>query len=346
MALDPVALRFACAQLGPDVLLSNISANITGPGGDHEIGRLHTDQGFFPEPWPQVVATNVAWFLDDFTEANGATLVVPGSHRVVGYPPHDLEPQAPARLTGPAGSCAVVDGRLHHATGLNRTRDRATEGDLRVVRPSLPPDPGELDPLPAPRGAGRPSRAGGDHRVRRVDDARWGRRARNVGAQFLDATARGERRVCRPRVAAVMSPPRRVSRGASTHHDVSGDQVHGRNALRREDRHRHRSRPRLRALPRARLRATRRERGDRRLRHGARRHRLRRVGDPGRGRRDPCRRRRGHAGLRQRLDRDRGAARGADRDRHVRQARRAGQQRRASRIPTGGRTRAPSGSSA
>jgi ectoine hydroxylase-related dioxygenase (phytanoyl-CoA dioxygenase family) len=138
MALDPVALRFARAQLGPDVLLSNISANITGPGGDHEIGRLHTDQGFFPEPWPQVVATNVAWFLDDFTEANGATLVVPGSHRVLGYPPHDLEPRVPARLTGPAGACAVVDGRLHHATGLNRTPDETRRGIFALyVHPYL-----------------------------------------------------------------------------------------------------------------------------------------------------------------------------------------------------------------
>ena len=44
---------------------------------------------------------NVAWFLDDFTEDNGATLVVPGSHRLADYPPHDLEPSVPAQLLGP-----------------------------------------------------------------------------------------------------------------------------------------------------------------------------------------------------------------------------------------------------
>jgi ectoine hydroxylase-related dioxygenase (phytanoyl-CoA dioxygenase family) len=27
-------------------------------------------------------------------------------------------------LLGPAGSIAIIDGRLHHATGLNRTRDQ------------------------------------------------------------------------------------------------------------------------------------------------------------------------------------------------------------------------------
>jgi ectoine hydroxylase-related dioxygenase (phytanoyl-CoA dioxygenase family) len=124
MAMDPGALEFVRARLGADIILSNLCANITGPGGDRGIGRLHTDQGFLPEPWPQLLAMNVAWLLDDFTEENGATLVIPGSHQLVEYPPHDLEPSTPARLTGRAGSIALIDGRLHHATGLNRTRDQ------------------------------------------------------------------------------------------------------------------------------------------------------------------------------------------------------------------------------
>jgi ectoine hydroxylase-related dioxygenase (phytanoyl-CoA dioxygenase family) len=124
MSLDPVALDLVRATLGNDFILSNLCSNTTGPGGDREIGRLHTDQGFLPEPSAQLLVLNIAWFLDDFTDENGATLVVPGSHRLVEHPPHDLEPSAPARLLGRAGSFALVDGRLHHATGLNRTPDQ------------------------------------------------------------------------------------------------------------------------------------------------------------------------------------------------------------------------------
>jgi ectoine hydroxylase-related dioxygenase (phytanoyl-CoA dioxygenase family) len=124
MALAPVALGFVRATLGDDFILSNLCSNTTGPGGDREIGRLHTDQGFLPEPSAQLLVLNVAWFLDDFTEENGATVVVPGSHRLVEYPPHDLEPTASAQLIGRAGSLALIDGRLHHATGLNHTRDQ------------------------------------------------------------------------------------------------------------------------------------------------------------------------------------------------------------------------------
>jgi hypothetical protein len=120
-ATHPLALELVRARLGPDALLTQLSANITAPGGDREIGRLHTDQGYLLEPWPYLLALNVSWFVDDFTADNGATLVVPGSHRSDAAPPTELAPSAPAQLTGPAGSMAVWDGRLHHATGLNRT---------------------------------------------------------------------------------------------------------------------------------------------------------------------------------------------------------------------------------
>jgi ectoine hydroxylase-related dioxygenase (phytanoyl-CoA dioxygenase family) len=129
LATHPLALAIVRRLLRhDDVLLSNLSANVTGPGGDHEIGRLHTDQGFLLEPLPYQFAANVAFFLDDFTEENGATLVVPGSHKLLATPDAALEPSAPGRLTGAAGSVAVWDGRLHHATGLNRTADEHRRG--------------------------------------------------------------------------------------------------------------------------------------------------------------------------------------------------------------------------
>lgn len=138
LATHALGLAIVRSGLGPDIQLSNLSANVTGPGGNREIGRLHTDQGFLPEPWPYQLATNVAFFLDDFTEENGATLVVPGSHRTLTVPDHGLAPSAPMRLTGKAGTMAVWDGRLHHATGLNRTPDQRRRGIFATyIRPFL-----------------------------------------------------------------------------------------------------------------------------------------------------------------------------------------------------------------
>ena len=84
---------------------------------------------------PYRFAMNVTWFIDDFTEDNGATLIVPGSHKLVEFPSFELAPSAPAQVTGPAGSMAVLDGRIHHATGLNRTTDRKRRGVIGTYSP-------------------------------------------------------------------------------------------------------------------------------------------------------------------------------------------------------------------
>jgi hypothetical protein len=120
----PFAIELLTEKLGRPVLLSNFSGNIAGPGG--RVGGLHADQFYVPLPWPETpLALNVAWLATDFTAANGATLVVPGSHR---RPPPPIDaprarcPEA-VPLEAPAGTAAVLDGRLWHQTGENRTRD-------------------------------------------------------------------------------------------------------------------------------------------------------------------------------------------------------------------------------
>jgi ectoine hydroxylase-related dioxygenase (phytanoyl-CoA dioxygenase family) len=131
LAMHPVVLNVVRRLLGfEDILLSTLTANITRPGGDHGIGRLHTDQGYLPAPWPCMVACNAAFFLDDYTEENGATIFVPGTHKLLAWP-HDIPPPDPPRIacaTGRAGSVVIWDGRLHHATGLNRTPDQQRRG--------------------------------------------------------------------------------------------------------------------------------------------------------------------------------------------------------------------------
>jgi ectoine hydroxylase-related dioxygenase (phytanoyl-CoA dioxygenase family) len=62
------------------------------------------------------------WFISDFTEANGATRVVPGSHLTGRQPdPTVPHPMATVAATGRAGAAIVFDGRLWHGAGANRT---------------------------------------------------------------------------------------------------------------------------------------------------------------------------------------------------------------------------------
>ena len=130
--------------LGDHYLLSSHTANIANPGG--VTMRLHTDQWWMPPPTRKgraglpvgsmsrelfdqdtestgaispPVALNILWMLDDFTESNGGTRLVPGSH-LSGRQP-DLAAKSIA-ATGPAGTALLCDGRIWHGTGANTSK--------------------------------------------------------------------------------------------------------------------------------------------------------------------------------------------------------------------------------
>jgi ectoine hydroxylase-related dioxygenase (phytanoyl-CoA dioxygenase family) len=126
LAEHPAALHLLKTFLGWPILLSNISANITGPGGGEMV--LHADQIYMPEPWGGIQGMNVAWIIDDFTDENGATRVVPGSHKLNRMPKDDELTTDGVPLEAPAGTMVVMEGRVWHKTGTNRTKNKRRGG--------------------------------------------------------------------------------------------------------------------------------------------------------------------------------------------------------------------------
>jgi len=128
LAPDALILRLMGHLLGPDFLLSNIDANIAGPGGTPMF--MHADESFVPPPWPPYpLVANVMWMLDDFTPENGATRIVPGTHRLDHGPDWSNLPDTEP-VCGPAGTAFVFEGRLWHQTGANVTKDERRHGIL------------------------------------------------------------------------------------------------------------------------------------------------------------------------------------------------------------------------
>lgn len=123
----PVALRMVRSMIGWPALCSNISANITGPGGGEMV--LHADQLYMPQPWSGTQGINIAWCVDDFTDDNGATRIVPGSHRLNRTPTEDEATNADTvAIEAPAGTMIAFEGRVWHRTGFNRTADQRRAG--------------------------------------------------------------------------------------------------------------------------------------------------------------------------------------------------------------------------
>jgi len=125
----PLALAYVKDILGWPALLGNLSGNICGPGCAG--GYLHADQMFMPEPWPTTgpQCLNVAWAIDDFTEDNGATRVVVGSHlRNCSVPMEEMTTIETVPMLAPAGAMVVFESRLWHQTGQNTTADQHRAG--------------------------------------------------------------------------------------------------------------------------------------------------------------------------------------------------------------------------
>jgi len=117
MATHPVVLGVLDEILG-HYQLSAPAAIAIGPG---EVAQpLHPDDAIYPVPRPhQELVVNVMWPLEDFTEANGATRIVPGSHRWI-----DERPDAGTATTTvemPARTALLYLGSMWHGGGANRT---------------------------------------------------------------------------------------------------------------------------------------------------------------------------------------------------------------------------------
>jgi ectoine hydroxylase-related dioxygenase (phytanoyl-CoA dioxygenase family) len=131
--------------------LSSLNFRAALPG--HGRQALHADWGG-PVPPGGYQVCNSIWLLDDFTTANGATRVVPGSHRSGTVPRLAMpDPAAPhpdeVQITGRAGTVVIFNSHLWHGGASNRSdrprralhglftrRDRAQQTDQQAyLRP-------------------------------------------------------------------------------------------------------------------------------------------------------------------------------------------------------------------
>jgi ectoine hydroxylase-related dioxygenase (phytanoyl-CoA dioxygenase family) len=116
-ALHPLLLGVLDRILGSYQLSAPVGIEI-GPGETAQ--NLHTDDIIYPVNKPhQHLVLNTMWALDDFTAANGATRLVPGSHRWVDERPDDNTEVVIAEM--PKGSVMFFLGSLWHGGGTNNS---------------------------------------------------------------------------------------------------------------------------------------------------------------------------------------------------------------------------------
>jgi ectoine hydroxylase-related dioxygenase (phytanoyl-CoA dioxygenase family) len=118
----PEVLPVVDGVLGPGCLVSSLSSIAIGPGETAQ--PIHADDQLIPIPKPHPpTVCNTMWALTDFTEGNGATRIIPGSHLADASPNYGQHYESiPAEMA--KGSVLVWHGSLWHGGGANRTDER------------------------------------------------------------------------------------------------------------------------------------------------------------------------------------------------------------------------------
>lgn len=138
LADDPLFLRLACnpailslceRMLGPAFVL-NQQNGIVNPAGSRRYSQsaFHRDLPYQHFVSSRPLAINALFCLDPFTTENGASHVIPASHKHEAFPSDPVIASQARQLEAPAGSFLVLDCMTYHRGGMNRT-----DSDRRAV---------------------------------------------------------------------------------------------------------------------------------------------------------------------------------------------------------------------
>jgi ectoine hydroxylase-related dioxygenase (phytanoyl-CoA dioxygenase family) len=103
---------------GGRFVLNSMGGNLNPPSTANYASAIHRDI----RSWTQDrLMINTLVMLDPFTEKNGATWLLPGSHTMHDKPDEKHFDSRAEQIIAPAGSVLVFDARVWHRAGVNRS---------------------------------------------------------------------------------------------------------------------------------------------------------------------------------------------------------------------------------
>jgi ectoine hydroxylase-related dioxygenase (phytanoyl-CoA dioxygenase family) len=129
LAANPAILALCERLIGPGFVL-NQQNGIVNPAGAETYSQSpwHRDLPYQHFTSSRPLAINALFCLDEFTPENGATHVIPASHKEEAFPSAALIRREARQITAPAGRFIVLDCMAYHCGGVNRS-----QADRRAV---------------------------------------------------------------------------------------------------------------------------------------------------------------------------------------------------------------------
>lgn len=131
---NPILIGGLNAILGEGCIVYAYTSSSMPPDKSNYSKRIHVDSPRFISP-EYFSNTGAMIILDDFTEQNGATWYLEGSHKTIEAPSEEFFFANAKRLIAKAGSIWFLNPRLWHAGGVNHTKNWRHAFTMNICRP-------------------------------------------------------------------------------------------------------------------------------------------------------------------------------------------------------------------
>jgi hypothetical protein len=137
LAAHPVILALCRRLMGSYIVLMQQNGVINPPSETHTQVAYHRDLPYQHFVSSRPLAVSALFCIDSFGAENGATTVLPGTHRFEAFPSDGLAAQLDTSVYAPAGSFIVFDAMLYHRAGQNRSSARRRAVDQVYTVPVI-----------------------------------------------------------------------------------------------------------------------------------------------------------------------------------------------------------------
>jgi|SRR5271155_5076965 len=116
-------------------ILNSISALNNLPNQLNFSSIVHRDLRFYTKDIPMMI--NILLMVDDFTEDNGPTLLLPKSHLIKGKPTNEYFHRNAIKAIGKAGSVLLFNSNVFHASSLNTSTQGRRAIPITLTKSSM-----------------------------------------------------------------------------------------------------------------------------------------------------------------------------------------------------------------
>ncbi len=121
LATTPILLELISSLIDGKFILNQQNGIINPPKQRYNQGSWHRDLPYQHFVSSSPLAINALYCVDDFTVENGATFVLPSSHKVSAFPSFHFVQSNAVQVEAKAGQFIVLDCMMFHSGGSNRT---------------------------------------------------------------------------------------------------------------------------------------------------------------------------------------------------------------------------------